>query len=392
MGKGGGRGGGKGGAKEKNQKILSAYPLLDQPMGTSVPFMPQARPWNARSVNAPAIGERRDNGMSAALSTATPAMGDDDETGTIFGRDVNAAAKEKKKDVLALSRPTASVTDIPGASAPAKRVFDAGSLKNAGKLIKGGGKQQRKMMQRQNNERDLPTHHFTFPAAMWFGLGVICPPLLLCGCRYIGSGNFKAKVLGWASLFLLGTYCTAGLIVGAALWRPDAWTGEDPACLQYLIGTNSYLGNQFGKAIAVYGFSGPGLVTATNVSIYKVNCSFAAQVTVEASDSIVSGSTNAADRPPRTLVVRMATPGTTGNNFGLYVRSRESKINPSVDVAPSKSWFTSADPYQSNPYQSSNPKYGQRPPCLIGMCDGIYGSSLPALTGAQYESKVQLSW
>ena len=82
-------------------------------------------------------------------------------------------------------------------------------------------------------------------------------------------------------------------------------------------------------------------------------------MTVEASESIVAGSTNGADKPPRTLVVRMVTPGTTGNDFGLYVRARDSKINPSVDVAPSKSWFAQSDPYLSNPYSPSDPKFGQ---------------------------------
>ena len=270
-------GGGRGGAKEKKQKILSAYPLLDQPMGTSVPFMPQSRPWNARTVNAPALGERRDRGMDSTAMSATGTSEAGDDLSTIFGKASESVSKEKTAGTGA-SRPTASVTDIPGASAPAKRVFEQGNLKKAGKAIKGNQKQQRAAMKMLKEENDQPVHHFTFPAAMWFGLGVICPPLLLCGCRYISSGNFKAKVLGWASLFLLGMYCTAGLIVGAALWRPDAWTGEDPACIQYLMGVNSQLNNELGKAVAVYGFSGPGLVTATNISLYKVNCSWVGQV------------------------------------------------------------------------------------------------------------------
>ncbi len=113
---------------------------------------------------------------------------------------------------------------------------------------------------------------------------------------------------------------------------------------------------------------------------------------MEASVSIKPDDDKPRWRPPRTLVVRIATPGTTGDNFGLYVRSRGSRINPSTDAAPAKSWFGFSSPYKSNPYSLGSPNYGLRPPCVQGMCDGIYGNSLPGIQGAQYESKVPLGW
>ena len=89
----------------------------------------------------------------------------------------------------------------------------------------------------------------------------------------------------------------------------------------------------------------------------------------------------------RTLVVRINTPGTLGDNFGLYVRDRNKKINPSSDSAPAKAWFEFARPQMSNPQAN-----GQRGPCLRGMCDGVYQNSLPSLAGSMWEARVPLGW
>jgi hypothetical protein len=271
MGKGGGRGGGKGGAKEKTQ-VLSAYPLLDQPIGTSVPFMPQARPWNARHVNPPALGETRDTNIGR-LGLAPPS-----EASSI--KEKESAHPAKEKPVNLVSRPTASVTDIPGASAAAKRLGKLGDLKQPWKPVKGSSAQREAVVSEIMEAEKVPVHHFTFPAMMWFFSGLIFPPFLLCGVRYVRSANFTAKAFGWAALFVFGIYATVGLIVGASLWRSDNWSGEDPACVQYMFGTSSSLGTELGSALSIYGINAPGLVTSANISLYKVNCSFMAQVRV----------------------------------------------------------------------------------------------------------------
>lgn len=116
------------------------------------------------------------------------------------------------------------------------------------------------------------------------------------------------------------------------------------------------------------------------------------QIVVEPSESAVPGSNDVANRPPRTFAVRVSTPGTTGDDFGVFVRSRGARINPSTDPAPAKSWFEFANPFSSNPYSKDDQNFGSRPPCLTGQCNGIYGNSLPAIQGAQYDVKVPLGW
>lgn len=156
------------------------------------------------------------------------------------------------------------------------------------------------------------------------------------------------------------------------------WGGEDKNCLRYVQGSIDWTTNEYGKANPVLGIVAPGLVVTANVSILEVNCSFVAQMEIEADEG---------NRLDRTLVVRIHTPGTNGDNFGLYVRDRGSKINPSIDPAPAKAWFEFARPQMSNP-QPNN----LRGKCKRGMCDGIYGNSLPALGGAMYETRVPLGW
>jgi len=143
-------------------------------------------------------------------------------------------------------------------------------------------------------------------------------------------------------------------------------------------GAVDYTVNDFGGASPVVGLPGPGLGVTPNISVLEVNCSFMAQLVIEADE---------VNRFDRTLVVRIQTPGTTGDNFGLYVRDRGSKINPSTDPAPAKAWFEFSRPQMSNPLAS-----GDRGACLRGMCDGVYGNSLPAIAGSMYESRVPLGW
>jgi len=352
---------------------MSAYPVFDQPVGASVPYMPHARPWNSRQINAPPLGEGRDpsNRIGASLPVDASAIAESDHPA------------KAKPVVIPQSRPTASVTDIPGASAPAKRIFQSASYKAAGKPIRGGV-MQREMAPVEGEVEKQPTYHHTLPAVLWFAVGVVCPPFLICGCRYLNSANFTAKLLGWASMFVFGAYCTSGLILFAWQWRTDAWTGEDPSCLQYRLGeTIDHTETELGSALSVYGLNAPGLGTVTSISIEKVDCAFVAQVTCDAND---------VDFRPRTLYVRMSQPGDTGDNFGLYVRSRGDKINPSTDPAPAQSWFEEADPTRSNAYPTDDPRYGSRPPCLVGMCNGVYSNSLPGIAGSQWEAQVPLDW
>jgi len=148
--------------------------------------------------------------------------------------------------------------------------------------------------------------------------------------------------------------------------------------LRFFLGETDFTVNDYGIASPVIGLAGPGLAVTPNVTILEVNCSFMAQMVIEADE---------VNRLDRTLIVRIQTPGTTGDNFGLYVRERGAKINPTTDAAPAKAWFEFSRPQMSNPISSSD-----RGPCLRGMCDGVYGNSLPAIAGSMYESRVPLGW
>jgi hypothetical protein len=92
--------------------------------------------------------------------------------------------KKKKINLPATSRPSQSVTEIPGAAALPVRLHQQGSFKpmHATKAIKQGA------MARANYTIEKPefspdsaaAQSSTFPAIMWFLIGLICPPFLLC--------------------------------------------------------------------------------------------------------------------------------------------------------------------------------------------------------------------
>ena len=158
----------------------------------------------------------------------------------------------------------------------------------------------------------------------------------------------------------------------------SGWGGTDPACIQFMVGEMDFTKTLLGSASSVYALNLPGLAITQNVSILKINCSFVGQFVAE-EDTKENG------RRERTLVVRVHTPGTTGDNFGLFVRDRNAKINPSIDNAPAKAWFEFAKPSLSNAFSAGGE-------CLRGMCDGKYGISVPAIAGSMYEARVPLGW
>ena len=187
-------------------KTLSSYPLADQPLGSSVPYVPQARPWNSRTLNAPSLGEGRD--PSERIGTG------------LSKSDIEGRSKElEDKDVKPVfdQRPTASVTDIPGAAASAKRLDGIGSFKNPGRSIKMGAMQRGKLHIQKGDEAFLEgedhLQHFTFPAILWCCVGTcLFPPALCCGFRFTSSANSVAKGFGWASIFILCLYVAGALL------------------------------------------------------------------------------------------------------------------------------------------------------------------------------------
>ena len=256
--------------------MLSAYPLADQPIGSSVPYMPQARPWNVRSANAPTMGEGREPSSRVEEYVGGGAGGGEKKED-----DEKAKEKASKKATAAagMARPTASVTEIPGASRAAKRLFQDADVRNAGVPIKGATTLKELVAEvSTSHERQAPVQHLTFPAILYFFLGLIFPPLLLCGCRYTSSANSTAKLFGFMSLFMLGAYITVGLIIFAMLWKDDEWNGGDPACTRYVIDTESRQTTIYGKATSIDSLDAPGLQTTQNVSLYEVDCAYVMQV------------------------------------------------------------------------------------------------------------------
>lgn len=198
--------------KEKQSvKTLSAYPLTDQPIGSSLPYVPQARPWQASALNAPPLGEGRD--PSASLGTGVSRT----EIQEREKNDADHPAAGKPENSISKQRPTASVTEIPGASAPAKRLEAVASFKTPGKPIKKGAMQRMQIADADRVEQDKENdaQHIAFPAILWFALGVLCPPFLCCGLRFTSSANAVAKLFGWAAIFLLCVYTAGGLILFA---------------------------------------------------------------------------------------------------------------------------------------------------------------------------------
>mmetsp|Transcript_7575 Transcript_7575/g.18278 ORF Transcript_7575/g.18278 Transcript_7575/m.18278 type:complete len:467 (+) Transcript_7575:148-1548(+) len=369
--------------KKAKVAMLSAYPLADQPIGSSVPYMPQARPWNVRSVNAPTMGEGRD--PSSRVEEFVGAGGDAQKEEDAKGKE---KASQKAAAAAGMARPTASVTEIPGASRAAKRLFQDADVRKAGLPIKGATLLKELVAEvSTSHEQKAPVQHLTFPAILYFFLGLVFPPLLLCGCRYTSSANATAKLFGFASLFMLGAYTTIGLIVFAMLWKDDAWNKSDPACTQYIIDTDNRMTTVYGKATSIDSLDAPGLQTTQNVSLYQVDCAYVMQVVVD--DASLT-------KIPRTMVVKVSTPGTTGDNFGVYARALGAKVNPSQGQVPAKSWFTYSNPFESNPWPESSVYYDKetpvRPPCKMGMCDGVYGNGLPLISGSQWEVRAPLGW
>ena len=187
----------------KGQKTLTAYPLEDQPLGSSLPYVPQARPWDARAIHAP--GEGRDPSSRLEVAVGKSEI------------EKAAASRADKGNATAGMRPTASVADIPGAAAPAKRLEGKASFKAPGKPLKSGAHQR---VQIQDGDQvfldsQATVQHFTFPAILWFLVGAICPPFLCCGLRFTSSANAVAKFFGWASLFLFSVYVAGGMILFA---------------------------------------------------------------------------------------------------------------------------------------------------------------------------------
>lgn len=219
-------------------------------------------------------------------------------------------------------------------------------------------------------------------ARLWLILGLFCPPLLLCGFRFVRAPNQQARFFGVAALLSLLVEVTIGLVVWAKYWRSDSWSGQDPTCVQYSYGNGNtlYMNNPVGSAVAIQGIS-PGATIVTNVSLYTLNCFYAGQMVVDQSPT---------NQQPKTIVVRVMTPGTFGDDIGLYVRPLQAKINPTASdaVTPSLSWLSFSDPSVSNPRATVTA--GRRPPCLPTMCSGVYGQA--QIGGGIWEARAQSGW
>jgi len=182
----------------------------------------------------------------------------------------------------------------------------------------------------------------------------------------------------------------------AAIWKTDAWGGEDPSCVRYTFGAGEriHIDTELGSPKSIEAYD-PGVRTIKNISIYTQNCLWMGQLVVPESEG---------DKiAPKVFYMRVITPGTQGDDFGVYARNIETKINPaSADAqSPARSWLEEADPYQSNPWPVGSPEYQQNqdpstefipPVCNIGMCKAEYGQASPLLAGAQYTLRVNLNW
>lgn len=161
------------------REIRSAYPLDDnQPVGTSVPFMPQARPWNIRS------------------STQRPL--DEHESGEVFAANSHPAAQ--KPILLPISRKTASVTENQGFVEQPKFIKQEADFRKAGLPLRGtnllaGSHVRADIIVDLNESRRGPRppkdeDNLTKPAILWLVLGTFVFPLfLLCGARCIVNFN-----------------------------------------------------------------------------------------------------------------------------------------------------------------------------------------------------------
>jgi len=142
-----------------------------------------------------------------------------------FVKDDDGVVQETSMDVLPVTqRPPASVTEIPRAFAQSMRMNEIGSFKPsiAIKALRTGA-MSRELVDKTARIDGAGTSNFT---VVLFLLGLICPPFLLCGCRYVSSQSKVAKMLGALSIFTFVTYVMIGVIVFATLWKPDKWSGH----------------------------------------------------------------------------------------------------------------------------------------------------------------------
>eukprot|EP00960_Hanusia_phi_P052519 761508-Hanusia_phi.AAC.4 len=163
---------------------------------------------------------------------------------------------------------------------------------------------------------------------------------------------------------------------------PDQWSGNDPSCVQFTQGQQDYTSNPNGSALAVQTLPAAS-ATIPNITLYKLNCAYVTQTQISA-DTVTYKN--------RTFVVRALFPATLGDDFGLYVRDIGSAISTSSGSPPARAWFQYSDPTVSNPYRPGSPDYGNRPPCLPAMCNGVYESPSFAKQGSKYVADVSLSW
>ncbi len=172
--------------REAENPIRSAYPLADQPIGTSVPFMPQARPWNIRSTTQRPLDEH-DSGENFAL------------------RDGPHPAAQKPV-LLPISRKTASVTENQGFVEQAKYIRNEADFRNAGvplgraANLLAGSHVRDDIIADLNESRRGPRapkdqDNLTKPAVLWLVLGIFIPPFLLCGARSDGRVVISDQLL-----------------------------------------------------------------------------------------------------------------------------------------------------------------------------------------------------
>jgi len=191
--------------------------------------------------------------------------------------------------------------------------------------------------------------------------------------------------VGYVSLFIFVVYLLAGLVLFVQFYNAmysSGWDGTDPICIRYMQGQGAnYLDNPLGSAFSIFSISSLGIGAITNISVYQVKCGFVMQVPVPVPD-------NAA--PFQSVYIRVNTPSSTGDDFGVFARNRmEGQVNRFMDPAPALAWFQYANPYISNPWSAESGRQ-DRPACLQNMCSGVFTKSTPAMNGIRYDTEVVL--
>mmetsp|Transcript_25141 Transcript_25141/g.82985 ORF Transcript_25141/g.82985 Transcript_25141/m.82985 type:complete len:404 (+) Transcript_25141:86-1297(+) len=361
-------------SQDMEGKYRSIYPVIDEPVGTSVPFFPQVATQDSKP-KVPMLGQGQDPSKRLDLS-----MSEADAKALMQG----SHPAMKRPDITSLVRPTASITEIPGAPSAAKRLSGATSLRDAAKPIENGAVQRQALdsiVSPLTNKEDT-SDRFSFPAVVSFAIGWIFPPMWLCGLRSLSSANRTSRLLGAASLFLLVLYCTLALVLFAKYYWPDDWSGNDPSCVQFTQGQQDFTSNPNGSALAIQTLPATSAVIP-NITLYTVNCAYVTQTQISADTSTYKN---------RSFVVRALFPTTLGDDFGLYVRDIGSPISTSSASSPARAWFQYSNPAVSNPYKVGSPNYGSRPPCLSAMCNGVYEAPAFAKQGSKYVATVSLGW